>query len=67
MTTPQRSACMIFKCIFYCNVRPLSCNNHRGEDPFSSHTWQKTTFLLACEEHTPDDLVLQDMDFTTYF
>ena len=64
ITTPQRNAFVIFKCMFYCHVRPLACNKHRGknEDPFFTSYLAKTTFLLACEKHTPDDAVWQDLD-----
>ena len=64
ITTPQRNAYVIFKCMFYCHVRPLACDKHRGEneDPFFTSYLAKTTFLLACEKHTPDDVVWQDLD-----
>ena len=50
--------------MFYCHVRPLACNKHRGEkeDPCFTSYLAKTTFLLACEKHTPDDAVWQDLD-----
>ena len=64
ISTPQRNAFVIFKCMFYCHVRPLLCDKHRAEneDPFFTSYLAKTTFLLACENHPPDDVVWQDLD-----
>ena len=64
ITSPQRNAYVIFKCMFYCHVRPLACDKHRGEneDSFFTSYRAKTTFLLACENYPLDDIVWQDLN-----